>query len=261
MSFMNTVKVFAQKYAPEILTGAACIGVGVTSVLASRATLEAHDIVEHNAIYKTKFKEKDTEGKKEQIKHFTRYILPAYVPSIIAGSVTIACMVSAHNIETKRLGAVASICAASTNALESYKNTVTESVGEKKAAEIAQNAVQKKVSESALPESTDIPIVEEGASSLWYDETTDRYFYCTMEKMRRIEADLKNQLLDDDIVRLNDIYDAIGLEKVSLGDDLGFDIKRGDQVVFDYNTAMSPNDEPMCTVNFPVTPLWSFPRI
>lgn len=257
MSVASTISSFAKRHAPEILTVGACVGVGVTSILASKATLEAHDIMSRNDLYKTSLAEKDSDGKKDQITHFTKYILPAYIPAAISAGATIACMVGAHSIDVKRISAMASICAASTNALEAYKNNVSETVGDKKAAEIAQNVVQKQLDANPKTKNeNDIQVAEQGTDSLWYDLTTGRYFYATMEYMRRAEADLKNDLLDNDIVTLNDIYDRIGLDEVKLGDSMGFDIKRGDQVTFVYDTAMSDDDQPMCTVSFPVSAIY-----
>lgn len=256
MSVGSTIVSFSKRHAPEILTGAACIGVGLTSFFASKATLEAHEIMQSNDIYSTSFKDKDSDGRKEQLQHSLCYIVPMYIPTIISGAATIGCMIYAHKLDINKLNAMASICAASTTALESYKQTVAETVGEKKAGEIAQQVVQKKLDANPVSAQTDIVPVVEGSECLWYDENSGRYFYATMEYMRRAEADLKNDLLDNDIVSQNDIYDRIGLDEVKLGDNMGFDIKRGDQVIFVYDTGMSDDDQPMCTVSFPVKPLF-----
>lgn len=256
MSAWNTIAAFGKRHAPEILTGIACAGVGLTAFLACKETIEAHEIMERNDIYSTPFAEKDKDDKREQITHFTKYVLPIYTPAIIAGIGTVGCILGAQRIGLNRIHAMASICAASTTALETYKQTVEDTIGEKKAAEIAQTVVQKQLDANPKSEQNAIVAAKPDTESLWCDLNTGRYFYADMEFMRRAEADLKNALLDNDIVTQNDIYDRLNLDEVKLGDQVGFDIKRGDQVIFEYNTAMTDDGQPMCTVFFPVKPIY-----
>lgn len=92
MNIQKTIYRFIQRNGPTILTGAASVGVIVTSVLTGKAVLKADKIL--------------NEIKNEDLKNIKtkKKLIPVYIPPVISGTATIACIIGCH-LMNKRLQA------------------------------------------------------------------------------------------------------------------------------------------------------------
>jgi len=58
--------------------------------------------------------------------------------------------------------------------------------------------------------------------SLCYDEFTGRFFYGTVDEVQRAANDVNVKIMEFGDASLNDFYDLLGLDRIPIGDDLGW---------------------------------------
>lgn len=129
----NSTKLISRK-SPLILT---CVGIGLgvtSTIMAVKATPEANDIY-------TKIKNSDlpeNEKRKEVIKN----VVPLYLPSALAGGLSIASIIGGYKINTNRLAELTTAYLLANNSLQDYKKTIIEKYG-KEADEEIENDIAK----------------------------------------------------------------------------------------------------------------------
>jgi len=87
---------------------------------------------------------------------------------------------------------------------------------------------------------------------LFYDAYSGRYFKSTVNKIDRVVNELNYTLLREMCVSLNEFYAGIGLEGISLGDQLGWNEQR--QIEVHYGAQVSDDGKAVVVVDFVVEP-------
>ncbi len=128
---------FVKKNGATILTYTGVVGVAATAVLTSRATTKANDILK--AAREAKDEDLTT---KEKIK----YTLPVYIPPIVAGVGTVACILGANVINKKHQASLMSAYALLDQSYKEYRNKVAELYGKD-----AEKAVEEAIKEDHCP--------------------------------------------------------------------------------------------------------------
>lgn len=213
MKFQGLVKTvgnFIMKNSPTILTIMGCSGVVGTAIMASRATaVSTADYISKNEPMTTK----------ELIKEYWQN----YIPPAIMGGASIACIIGANTISTKRQLALASAYTLAETSLKEYQEEVKELIGEKKHEKIEDNIAKKHLETKSVP-SEDQVIVTGTGDTLCYDDYTGRYFESSVEKIKRAENELNKRLMSEMFISLNELYYAIGLPSVPVGNEMGWNI-------------------------------------
>lgn len=143
----NSVIFTAKKYSPEILLGVGIVGVGVSTVLACKATLQVEDILDEY----TELKEKVQDGIELHEEGEINYpievankdlkVLKAqtavsfvklYAPSATLMTVSIGCILGAHRIMSKRNVALMAAYKVVEEAFTTYRGRVVKELGEAK---------------------------------------------------------------------------------------------------------------------------------
>lgn len=137
---LKSIGALCKEQLPSILTGTAIIGVLATGVCAAKASPRAKEELEKldNPTHMDKLK----------------VITPIFLPTIMVGSGTIACIVGAHYENVKRYAALAGSYAIVKDQLRDHKNEVTELFGAKNTEtiehKIAKEQVEKKTDANRL---------------------------------------------------------------------------------------------------------------
>lgn len=207
------------KNSPTLLTGLGVAGLVTTTVLAVKATPKALQILEER-------KEEELEIN-EDFKCFTRYgvikeVWKCYIPAAIMGGVTIACMIGANSISLKRNAALAGVYSLTERTLREYQSKVVETLGEKKAKDIKDEVYKDRLKKNPVDESE--VIMSGKGETLCYDAISGRYFKSDIETIRRVQNDLNRDLIHEMWLTLNDVYYALGLPPVKMGEHLGWAI-------------------------------------
>ena len=249
MSFGTTMANLGKKVAPhvpDILTATACIGVGATAVMCGKNTLTAHDIL----------KAYDEENPDATTKDRVLKAAPAYIPTIILATATIACIIGARTTSAKQTAALASAYTIATEAAARYRDKVIEVVGEEKAKEVDEKIADEQL--KAHPLSEQQPIVVGTGKVLCFDTLSSRYFMSDMETLRKVQNDMNRIILDDMFASLNDFYYRIGLDPMNLGEELGWTI--ASLIDLKFTSRLSDDGQPCLVVNYESVPRSDFYR-
>ena len=189
---------------------------------------------------------------KEKILLYTKH----YAPAAIMLGASIFCIFSGNHISKKRIIQLTGALAASTVSLNEYKDKVTEVVGKKKAQEIKDELVQDKVLNNPSTEAnTFIPNMgNQPDLSLWYDTTSDRYFYSNIDYIRKAEIEAQRMLEENGYVSMNDVYAILGIRSIPLGDDCGWSKDMNGSVILETGAVLDNHGNPVGTMSMEVRP-------
>lgn len=230
----------------KILTGINIIGGFLTTGLAVEATVKARDSLED--LKAQTGKELRDIPKKEIIKAVALH----YIPTALSLVAQTAAGVGSATISNKRNAALAGLYSASELALKEYKDHVIDVIGDKKA-----NAIEDKQAEAIVKAH---PAVEGNITAtgfgdqLCYDVWNDRYFTCSIEKIRRVQNDMNARIIGEMWVTFNEVYAEIGLKPVKLGDNIGWNVDH--MIEFRFTSCIDDKDRACLVVdhrNRPVT--------
>ena len=169
-------KVFLKKNGSTILTVAGGVGVVATSVMAVKATPKALYLLE--------------QAKEEKGEELTKFELvqvagPVYIPSIIIGVSTIACIFGANALNKRQQAALMSAYALLDNSYKEYKAKVKGLYGEDADAVVKNSIAKDKYEKEEI-------VVDDG-KRLFYDEFSGRYFESTSENVIKAEYELNRE--------------------------------------------------------------------
>lgn len=202
---MHRSKLFLHRNASTILTCIGGIGVIATSALAVKATPKAlrtlEDAKEKKGEELTKFEVVRTAG-------------PAYIPAVITGAATIACIFGANTLNKRQQAALASAYAVLDSSYKEYKDKIKELYGED-----ADGRVKEKIAKDKYE---DLDIQVEDDKQLFFDVLSGRYFESTMKDVISAQYYVNRTMALRDYVYLNEYYDHLGLEPVDYGYELGW---------------------------------------
>lgn len=179
-----------------------------------------------------------------------------YFPAALTLGVSVFCIFSGLHISKKRIAQLTGAYLLSQKSLKEYKDKVEEVVGKSKAQTIEDNSVQDKVlNNPATGANTYIPSMgNQPDLSLWYDVTSDRYFYSNIDIIKRTELEAQKMLEKNGSISLNDIYGILGIKEIPLGDDLGWEKYEGTEVFLETGAVLDDKGNPVGTLSMEVHP-------
>lgn len=209
---MNKVNIFLKRHSSTILSMFASIGVIGTTILAIRATPKALSLIEGES-------ENDKHGEKLTTIEKIKVCWRPYIPCIISGTSTILCIFGSNYINKKNQKALISAYMALNTTYLNYKNHVKDIYGDD-----ANKNIQKSIIKS---QEIDDKLNDE---ELFFDMQSMRYFTSSMDKIKNAEKMFNEYLSINGYAFLNDLYDALGLERVDYGYELGWSTRLNDKV-------------------------------
>jgi hypothetical protein len=140
---------------------------------------------------------------------------PAYIPSVVLGTATIACIFGANMFNKRQQASLMSAYALLDSSYKDYRKKVDELYGEEAGAEVRAGIAKDKYEEGEHHQ------VEEG-KRLYYDFYSGRYFESTPAEVNNAQYNLNRSLALDDCAYLNEWYTFLGIEGVEHGLDFGW---------------------------------------
>ena len=204
-NLLNKAHLFLKRNSSSILTGIGAAGVVVTSVMAVKATPKAINIIR---------KAKEEKGEDLTVIETVRAAGPIYIPAIISGASTIACIFGANILNKRSQAALASAYAFLDNSYKEYKNKVSELYGDD-----ANNNIREEIAKDKYKDYSNSFTDDK---QLYFDEYSGRYFQSTPEDIQKAEYELNRTLSIDDEVSLNNWYGYIGLDPLDHGRNFGW---------------------------------------
>lgn len=245
--FLKRMEETLAKHSPEILTGIGISGMITTTVLAVKATPKALALLE-DARYEKGSALKPVEKVKIAWK--------PYVPAVVTATASIACLVGANSVHTRRTTALAAAYQLSETALAEYREKVVETLGEKKERAVRETISQERVEKQPVSKS-EVYITNTG-DTLFMDPLSKRYFKSDIELIRRAENNLNKQMLQDitGYVSLNDFYSELGLDYTDVGFDLGWNVDK--LIDLDFHATQADDGRPCLAIDYHVPPRYKF---
>lgn len=208
---MNKTQLFLKRHSSTILTVMGATGVVGTAVLSVKATPKAMALLE--------------EAKQEKGEDLTtietiKVAWKPYIPAVVVGCSTIACIFGANILSIKNQASLMSAYALLDNAYKEYRNKAIELYGDE-----ADHKIRGEIANSRLEE----PIEIEDDNLTFFDYQSMRFFKSTMHHVAQAECAFKELLNEQGFACMNDLYRLLGIPPIKEGDQLGwFDTERVD---------------------------------
>lgn len=235
---------FLKKTAPTILTCIGAAGVVATAFLAAKATPKALALV-HSDSRISHNGDPNAYTKKEAVLSCWK----CYIPAVVAGGSTIACIFGANVLNKRQQAALVSAYGLVSQAYKDYRRKVRENYGEEAHIDIMRQLSAERssgitpVAQSLIRNSS---LEFEGADEkerLFYDSFAKRYFASTISKVLQAEYHLNRNFMFNGYVSLNDFYRFLGIEDTELGDAVGWNSCNGDIYWIDFDHIRSMIDD------------------
>ena len=245
----SKMRIFAEDHATEILTGVGVVGMVGSTVLAVKATPKALMLIE----------DRKDELETESLDHLelVKTTWRCYVPATAVGVLSISCLIGSAGVNAKRSAALAAACTLSENAFRTYAEQTLEVVGQEKEHEIREFVGRQKIKDKPMPENTSSLYICEDGESICFEGSSGRYFKTSMNAIERAENAFNKRMLEDMAMSLNDYYYELGLDSVSIGDVIGWDLDDG-MIEFKVGSILSDDGKPCIYLEPSIQPRHDF---
>ena len=191
------IRSFAKKNASVILTCISVAGVVATTIMAVKETPKALLLLENAK-----------EEKREELTKWEKVKIagPVYIPSMITGAATIACICGSNVISKRQQATLATAYALLDNSYKEYKKKVDEVYGAEAGKNIRAEIAKDKYTND---------IISLDNKELFYDFYSGKYFESTKEKVIQAQYETNRALIVNNAVSLNEYYEILGLERKS----------------------------------------------
>lgn len=246
---VQSAKTYVSKRSPEILTGIGITGMIATTVLAVRDTPKALKLIEEAT---------EERGAPLTPKEKVKVCWKCYIPATATGVFSIACLIGANSVHSKRNAALATAYKLSETAYSEYRNKVAETFGEKKEQTVRDNLAKERIEKN--PVSRNEVFITDKSNTLCFDYISKRYFRADIDRIRKVEIKLNAQMINDicGYVSLNDFYDELGLGHVEYGDTIGWNTSN--MIELDIGSYLSEDDTPCIMVSHYNEPKYGFDK-
>lgn len=246
-NLLQKSQMFLGRNASTILTCIGGIGVVATAVLTAKATPKA---ITRIALAKEEKGEELTKFEKVQV------AAPSYVPAVLMGVSTIACIFGANVLNKRNQAALMSAYALLDNSYKDYKKKVVDLYGEEADVEVRTGIAKDKYEEGSMQ-------VHPG-NQLFYDEFSGRYFESTMEKLISAQYSINRQISLTGGAYLNEFYAELDIPPTDYGEHLGWssgllcDYQWSDWLEFGHEKTYIDDDLECIMVTFSMEPMFDF---
>jgi len=243
LKFKGNAKHLLRSNSPSILTALGVSGTLSTAYLAGKASYKAAEVIRraHRTF--------PAPGeRKQRAKENVQLTWTLYIPAAVSGGLTIACIIAANRIGSKRTAALAAAYSLSETALVEYREKVIEKFGERKEQAVRDELAQDKV--AGNPPNREV-IISGSSDVLCYELLTGRYFRCDMETLRKAANDINGKILRERYVLLSEFYYLVGLPYTTHSSVLGWDSDRLMELQF--STVLSEDNVPCIAFEYNYT--------
>lgn len=246
-------KLFINRNASTILTCIGGAGVIATSVMAVKATPKALSLLE--------------DAKKEKGEELTKLEAvkvagPTYIPAIVTGAATIACIFGSNVISKHQQATLMSAYALLDSSYKEYREKVDELYGEEAGERVREEIAKDKY--------TGDDVSLEDNKELFFDFYSGRYFESTKEEVAMAEYEINRSLIVNCGASVNEFYELLGLPARPEYDEIGWTMGQLEEmywhpwIEFDHEPITLDNDSDgyeglECTIiHMPMEPVMGY---
>lgn len=241
-------KLFLKRNASTILTCVGSAGVIATTVMAVKATPKALQRIEAAEYIK---------GEELTTVEKVRVAGPVYIPTVIMGASTIACIFGANILNKRHQAALTSAYALLNTSYSDYKKKVKEIYGEEAHDHVQEELVKDKYVYE------DVSLEDEN-KELFYDMFSERYFESTLADVIKAEYEINKKITNLGGAFVNEFYELLDIPQLDYGTSMGWSIgslmseKWNQWLDFDHKNVIMDDGLECCIITFGVEPMFDY---
>ena len=232
---LTKANIFLKRNSSTILTVAGATGVIATTVMAVKATPKAMLLLE---------KAEEEKGESLTKLEVVQTAGAVYVPAVLVGVSTIACIFGANILNKRRQASLMSAYALLDSSYKEYKNKLIELYGEETDTHVRHEIVKDKYDdlEFSIPD----------GERLFFDYNSLQYFHSTMEEVLKAQYRFSRNYAISGYATLNELCDTFGIGRVDWGDEVGWSREASD-IFYNYDWVDFINEESVMDDGLEVT--------
>jgi hypothetical protein len=181
-----------------------------------------------------------------------------FIPPVLMGTATIAAIIGANQIGTRRTAALAAAYTLSEKASAEFREKVKERLGDKKLQEVHDDIAQDRVNDKPDTEKA-IIVVGDGKVKV-YEMYTDRYFYIdSVEDLKAAQNKINYDVNMNMYASLSDFYDYLGVPHTSISDEVGWKNDKLMELVI--SGTLDAQNRPCVAFDYRVEPVRNYFRL
>lgn len=231
-----TIGLFAKKHSSTIIASISIIGVVATGISAIHDTPKALRLID----------DANEKNDKPMTKlQMAKTAAPAYMPTIITGSLTIASIVVSCVVNEKRQASLSAACSLVTESFNEYRSKLIDIYGSDADKEVRDAVAREHCNYHAID--FDHP----DKKILFYEPISHQTFRAYERTVMDAEYHLNRNYVLGGFISVNEYLDFLGLKEIPDGDNAGWSIDSGAYWLDFEHTKMkrTHNGEPMYAIN------------
>lgn len=222
MKLTKTCAKFMRKHGGTLLAIGASIGVGLTMWETSKATAKA---IEFDTVYKDESMTTKKIVANVTCKDYWKF----YIPAVVVGAGTIACILGSNALNKKQLASMTAAYMALGKTYQEYRRQVAESIGAEEEKKLRMEVAEKAKNED-VQRDKDGDVIR-----LFYEPASKRYFHATMARVIEASYYFNRELATNGCISVNEWCNYLCADELTVtpeGDQMGWCI---DQLIYDWD--------------------------
>jgi hypothetical protein len=257
---IHKAKFLVNDNSTTILTGMGVAGTVTTAYLTGRATFKAARLIQEEELKREIRKNTENADNSEGIKlskvQKVKLVWHLYIYPVGACATTVACIIVANKIASKKIAALTVASGISERALQEYKAKVEEKFTQRQATNVRDEIAQDRVNKHPL--SREVILAGTG-EVLCFDMYSGRYFQSSVEEIKRAENKVNYNLNNFMHASLSEFYEEVGLPPTTFSDQVGWNANNRVEVVL--SGVLSPDNRPCMAVDFASPPITDYSNL
>lgn len=213
---MKKIKQSVIKHSPFVLSCLSSFGLVATVASSISVTPKAMETIKHDS-RKKHDGDPYAYSKVEAIQSCWRY----YIPSLLIGSATIACIFGANTLNRRNQASMTSAYALMDQSYKKYRTAANSVFGDDADKKIKAEIAKEKYISSGYGYLYQ-PHLDTSDEILFYDDYSMRFFKSTMAAVLNAQYHFNRNLSLRGCVTVNEFYGFLGIDNVENGDDFGW---------------------------------------
>ena len=231
-NIFETAKQFIKKNDTQILTAVAITSSISALVLTGKATIKAVRIVDEYEIDK---------GEPLTKKEIVKTTWKCYVPAVLSEMASVACIVGAHNVHSKKNAAIAT----------AYQ------LGKEKEQEIKKKVSSKQMKETTPPKEDKSVIIIGNSDQLCYDSASGGYFKSNMDAINKSINNMNKRMMSENYISLNELCCELGEKPTKIGNSIGWNIDDG-LIEISFDSEITEDGQTALVITYSNDPKYDF---
>lgn len=231
---------------PEIFSVGAIAGVITTATLSVKCYKNATSTMKRHGKVSSETDNTQSTTRLEYIKLTWK----DYAPAVASSALTIFAIVASNRLARRKQVALTLAYTAAQKALSEFVEQTDTQFGPNKVEKIRDAIAADHIKHNDAHSS----VVLQDQESLCFDGWSGRYFAAKLETVKKAQNDLNYLLISgyDTFITLNQFYEMIGLDYVSQGDALGWDLDSRIELIF--SAQLTDDGRPAIHISFKDAP-------